>query len=487
MRITTKLAVGLATTSALVLGLYGARRVAREEAAQRATAEHDLKLLLAAVKVSVEQSTRAQRAAEVNEMLESLSHDDPSVEVFVFDTHGQLDSTSWGTVKTLPYATTVAAEALRTRAPLIRYEGGRLRFLSAAAPLSDEGRALGSVAIVQPLDELREQIDGKFVEQVITIATVFLALVAVGWLVILLQVRRPLGRLVEAMSKVRSGDLSATAPVSSTDEIGELAAAFNAMIAQLAHEEEARRTLEAGLQRVDKLVTVGQLSAGLAHEIGSPLQVLNGRARELAERTDLPPAAQRVAEMLVEQTDRIAAIVEQLLSYSRRKPAQLRPTDVDASVRSVVRLLEGDARRRKVAIELSAHDRLPEVFTDPEQLQQVVLNLLTNALRATAPGGKVSVGLVARDGKSLELTVQDTGAGIDDAVKARIFEPFFTTWTDRGGTGLGLAVVKSIVTEHRGTIEVESRRDEGTRFTLRFPLANATAPAASPSRLEVAQ
>ncbi|MBK7859869.1 MAG: sensor histidine kinase [Archangiaceae bacterium] len=483
MRITTKLAVGLAATSALVLGAYGVRRVSREEAAQRATAEHDLKLLLAAVKVSVEQATRNRRAAEVNEVLESISNDDPSFEVFVFDTQGRLDSTSWGTVRTLPFATTVAAEVLRTRAPLMRYEGGRLRYLTTAAPLTaDDGRPLGAVAIVQALDQLREQIDDKLLATVLTIATVFLALVAVGWLVIVFQVRRPLGRLVDVMTRVRQGDLSATAAVGSHDEIGELAAAFNAMVAQLAHEEDARRALEAGLQRVDKLVTVGQLSAGLAHEIGSPLQVLNGRARELAERPDMPASARRVAEMLVEQSDRIAAIVEQLLSYSRRTPAQLRLTAVDASVRSVVRLLEGDARRRRVTIELSVPDGLPQVLTDPEQVQQVVLNLLTNALRATAEGGRVTVGLQARDGKTLELFVQDTGSGIDEAVRARIFEPFFTTWNDRGGTGLGLAVVKSIVTEHRGTIEVDSKRDAGTRFTVRFPLAEA-APAAA---LEVA-
>ena len=98
----------------------------------------------------------------------------------------------------------------------------------------------------------------------------------------------------------------------------------------------------------------------------------------------------------------------------------------------------------------------------------------------------MSVGLTAREGRSLELSVQDTGSGIDEKVKARIFEPFFTTWTDRGGTGLGLAVVKSIVTEHRGTIEVDSKRAEGTRFTVRLPLANAT-PAPAGASLEVAR
>ena len=153
---------------------------------------------------------------------------------------------------------------------------------------------------------------------------------------ILFAVRRPLGRLVDVMSKVRQGDLSATAPAGSKDEIGELAAAFNAMVAQLAHEEEARRALEAGLQRVDKLVTVGQLSAGLAHEIGSPLQVLNGRAR--ARRAQRPAAPTRGASPRCSSSSPTASrpIVEQLLVVSRRKPAQLRPTDAMASVRSVV-------------------------------------------------------------------------------------------------------------------------------------------------------
>jgi len=483
MRITSKLALGLAATSALVLGAYGTRRILRAEATQRATTENDLKLLLTAVRVSVEHAARSERVADVNDVLESLSADDPSVEVFVFDTRGRLESTSWGPVKTLPFASAVAAEAQRTQGLVMRYETPRLTYLSAAMPMAaGNGLPLGTVAIVQPLDQLRHELDEVFVSIVLSIATVFLALVAVGWALILFQVRRPLGNLIDVMSRVRHGDLSAKAATSSKDEIGELGAAFNAMVHQLAHEEEARRALEAGLQRVDKLVTVGQLSAGLAHEIGSPLQVLNGRARELAERNDLPAEAKRVAEMLVEQSDRIAAIVEQLLSFSRRKPAQLRPTDFRKAVTSVVRLLEGDARRRRVAIELSAPDGLPQILADPEQLQQVVLNLLTNALRATAEGGKVSVGLTAHEGRALELFVQDTGAGIDEAVRARIFEPFFTTWTDKGGTGLGLAVVKSIVTEHRGTIEVESGRGHGTRFTVSFPLVK---PAAAPVAAEV--
>ena len=132
MRITTKLAIGLAATSAVVLGAYGVRRVIREETAARTRAERDLKLLLVAVQVSVEQAKRNGQAADVSKVIESISHDDPEVEVFVFDTAGRLDSTTWGTVKTLPYATSVVADALRTRAPVIRDEGG-------AAPLPERG------------------------------------------------------------------------------------------------------------------------------------------------------------------------------------------------------------------------------------------------------------------------------------------------------------------------------------------------------------
>jgi signal transduction histidine kinase len=249
---------------------------------------------------------------------------------------------------------------------------------------------------------------------------------------------------------------------------------------RLISEADAREALEMRLQRADKLVTVGQLSAGLAHEIGSPLQVVNGRARALAARTDLPPDVRRSAEVLAGQTDRIARIVEQLLTFSRQTVPAMAGVQLAAPVRDIVELFEPEARRHDVRLEFHCDDDLPAANVDVGQVQQVVMNLLRNAVCATRPKGYVRLfltsGSVAKPSgplqPSVSLVVEDTGEGIPDTLLPRIFEPFFTTRSHTGGTGLGLAVVKTIVDAHGGTIAVTSNPGEGTRFTVQFPIAD---------------
>ena len=292
-----------------------------------------------------------------------------------------------------------------------------------------------------------------------------------------------------AMEDVRAGNLTANVFVQRTDEVGRLTAQFNSMVRELEsarrrllEASEAREALEAGLRRVDKLATLGQLSAGLAHEIGSPLQILNGRARALASRADLPAEIRRVAQVFEEQSDRIAKIVEQLLVVARRRPAQWGEIDLGATVGPIVDLLEHEARQRSIRLEFQRPGSPLKVVADVDQVQQVTLNLLSNAFRATPRGGRVHLTLAAssfkagdglQENPSVSLVVDDTGCGIDEELLGRIFEPFFTTWAEAGGAGLGLAVVKSIVDEHGGAIAVSSERNAGTRFTVHFPVAGA--------------
>jgi signal transduction histidine kinase len=247
---------------------------------------------------------------------------------------------------------------------------------------------------------------------------------------------------------------------------------------RLSAEAESRLALEAGLRRVDKLAAVGQLSAGLAHEIGSPLLILNGRAQALAARAELPDDVRRNARILVEQSERIERIVRQLLDLARRKPSKLESLDALASVRAVVELLEFDARKRDVRLTFHSEEPLPRVLADGDGLQQVALNLLTNALRATPRGGEVRVTLAPstfqrapglRERHGVRLSVEDTGVGMDGAALERVFEPFFTTWGAHGGTGLGLPVVKAIVAEHGGAVTVTSRQGQGTHFIVHIP------------------
>ncbi|HYE35402.1 sensor histidine kinase [Methylocaldum sp.] len=273
-------------------------------------------------------------------------------------------------------------------------------------------------------------------------------------------------------------------PIERRDELSAVAFEFNRMVLELsaAHrrldaETEKRRQLQRALQEADKLITIGQLSAGLAHEIGSPLQVVNGRARHLAVCADRPEEVRRLAGILVAQTDRITRIVQRLLEFARRRPPAFVRTDVTSVVGDVLDLLRHEARRRCIDLKFEDPDSLPHALVNADGVQQITLNLVGNAVAATEDGGVVAVdlreGLMTTNGSevpALRLTVEDTGNGIAPEHLPRLFEPFFTTRGDRGGTGLGLSVVKTIVTEHGGTIAAESEMGKGSRFTVHLPL-----------------
>jgi signal transduction histidine kinase len=491
VRIPTKLVLGLATASAVILGSYGWRELRKEKKDLTDVAKHDMKVLGTALKVAIENALRDQQVADVTEILTSLKLKDSAIDVLVFDPAGQLSPHSFGSPSTAEVVRDGVREVRSSGEALVRIQGTRdLSRIVGIFPLrDDDGTNLGSIAIVRPLDALRADLRSETIATFLSILSLIAGVAGVGWFLVHLYVGRPLGRLMVAMEDVRAGNLTANVSVQRTDEVGRLTAEFNAMVRELEgarrrliEATESREALEAGLRRVDKLASLGQLSAGLAHEIGSPLQILNGRAHALASRADLPAEIRRIAQVFEEQSDRIAKIVEQLMTVARRKPAQWGEFDLKSTVGPIVELMGHEARRRGVRLEFDCPNPLPKVVADVDQVQQVTLNLLSNALRATPRGGQVRLSLAASsfntgqstpERPSVSLVVHDTGCGISEELLGHIFEPFFTTWAEAGGAGLGLAVVRSIVDEHGGTISVSSKQNVGTRLTVHFPLAGA--------------
>lgn len=341
-----------------------------------------------------------------------------------------------------------------------------------AAPLTgDGGQLIGAIVVTRALDDLEADL-ARTRRRLVTVVVAFAAVTMISGLLLgAAYISRPLARLLDGIVHVRTGDFKSRVPLTRHDEIGALVDEFNAMVATLGHarqqidvETEARLRLERGLQGVDKMITIGQLSATLAHEIGSPLQVLSGRASVLAARSD-EPDTRRQAEILVEQTARITRIVEQLLSFGRRRPAVIAPCDLARPVTAVLELLEGEARRRGVAL-VAEHDTADHTIdADADQLQQIVLNLVRNALAATPTGGRITVRVEAV-ADAVRLIVRDTGPGIPPELRSKLFEPFFTTRALEGGTGLGLAVVRTIVAEHGGTITASD--GPGAEFVVQF-------------------
>jgi len=410
--------------------------------------------------------------------------------VLVFDAAGAMIAGSWGSTQTEALVRRAVVETQSVNRPVIRFEGPRgLSHLVVALPIYDDDRGrVGTLGLVRSLDEERRDLASETRATVLSLATLVIGLTVAGWLLASVYVRVPLRNLVNTMRAVRAGNLSAKASFRRADELGAAVTEFNAMMSDLGEarsrlmvEVERREALETSLQRTDKLVTVGQLSAGLAHEIGSPLQVLNGRARALAARTDIPPDVRRTAEILTSESDRITRIVEQLLAFSRHTVPRITETRLSTPIRDIVEWFEPEARRHGVRLAFEDDESVPAANVDVAQVQQVVMNLLINAVRGTPQGGTVRITLArasfaAAGGQtqpSVSLVVEDTGTGIADDLLPHIFEPFFTTRSDAGGTGLGLAVVKSIVDAHGGSITVTTRIGEGTRVTVQFPVAGS--------------
>ena len=236
---------------------------------------------------------------------------------------------------------------------------------------------------------------------------------------------------------------------------------------ELMAQREKEQALETRLHQSEKMAAIGQLAAGVAHELGSPMAVVAGKAQRAQRRAGEPDVAQALADIR-EQVGRMERTVSQLIDFGRGYSARRRPEAVGRIARAAVQQVEDEAAAGNVSLEVVGEEPGPEVEADRLRLEQAVHNLLSNAVQAT-PGGQVHVEWRHR-GDEVVLWVEDDGPGIDEALRNRLFEPFFTTKPVGSGTGLGLAVVQGAVTEHGGSIEVEVGPElGGSRFTITLP------------------
>jgi len=233
--------------------------------------------------------------------------------------------------------------------------------------------------------------------------------------------------------------------------------------------EEERTRLQEQLRHADRLVTIGQLAAGVAHELNEPLSTTLGFAQLCRKHTGLPPAAAADLDKIVAATLHAREIVRKLMLFARERPPAQERITLARVVGEGVAFVESRAQKAGVEIRQDVSPDLPEILADPNQLCQVLVNLAVNAIQAMPEGGALTVEAY-RDGAGVVLAVEDDGPGMPPQVAERIFEPFFTTKGVGEGTGLGLAVVHGIVSGHGGSIRVESHPGQGSRFEVRLPL-----------------
>jgi two-component system NtrC family sensor kinase len=236
--------------------------------------------------------------------------------------------------------------------------------------------------------------------------------------------------------------------------------------------------LEEQLIASDRLVSIGELAASIAHEFNNPLQIILGFAQDLAREPDLPDGALEGLKIIEEEVLRCREIIRSLLDFSRPRNAELQQAVVEPIVRESIKLVRSHLERSKVNVEIDIPADLPRIHGDPQQLKQVLINLVFNAAEAMPAGGTLAIRAAAgaagsaEGRKELVIAVSDTGTGINPDSMASIFRPFFTTKKKRG-TGLGLSVCDRIMKAHGGTVSVESKKGAGTTFYLRFPLMEA--------------
>jgi signal transduction histidine kinase len=295
------------------------------------------------------------------------------------------------------------------------------------------------------------------------------AICAVMVMVLAVVVRRPMIELQHKIALVREGDLQVEVDFAErNDEIGDLGRDFNDMVRQLRESRaEIQHLHRTQMSRAEHLATLGELAAGLAHEIRNPLAGIAGVIEIVGRDLPADSPARAVFGDVREEVQHINRIVTDLLEIARPKAPNKRYADLVNTVEHASLFARDQAAHRK--IELTVHRRsMSDVEHDPGQIHQVVLNLLLNAIQATDPGGTVSVEF-DEDDETVAVTVSDTGKGIPPEILSNIFRPFFTTKGE--GTGLGLSLAKRIVEDHAGKIEVSSRVGQGSRFSIILPKA----------------
>ncbi len=301
---------------------------------------------------------------------------------------------------------------------------------------------------------------------------------------------RPLRRIIETIDHFRTGKQASRIPIDRSDEWGQLADHFNVMAGEIenfiAQNQELNRGLElrvkeatlkvVQLQRqvnqLQQLKALGYLTATLAHDLGTPLHSIAGMTQLLLERDEWPPDTARKLELILQQTQRLNTVIQNVRRATRLPEPHFESITVQRLLDDTLPLVEPVIQKSKVELLVQIAPDTPPLYVDNYRVQTALFNLIQNALEAMPHGGKIFVSArVSNDRQAIAVTVQDTGPGIPPSMMGKICEPFFSTHPGEGIRGLGLAIVQDIVKAHAGSIDIQSQPRKGTCITLFFPIA----------------
>jgi two-component system NtrC family sensor kinase len=352
-------------------------------------------------------------------------------------------------------------------------------------PLKDaSGKNIGGVSILQHTSFMEQEIrDAKWMIFLMVLLLIG-GTIGVVFFIARRSIHRPMSALLDGIKSMAQGNFGIQIALTRSDELGDLADAFNHMAIslkesreRLLHEGEIRLNLERSLRHSEKMATIGQLASELTHEIGTPLNIIAGRAEVTKKNLGENEAAQNNLDIILNQTRRITKIIQQLLGFARKKRPEQKRLNVNHLIVNTLDLLDYQVQRQGVSVTMRLEAERPFLKADPDLLQQVFLNLILNSLQSMPTGGTLQIsssprrivqeGLEYDERDYVQVCLEDTGAGMDEETMKNLFTPFFTT--KERGTGLGLAVTHGIVQEHGGWIDVKSKVGKGSVFTVYLP------------------
>ncbi len=487
MKIGTRLIVVLTISVSIVMVIASLLALRQREETLTLTARNELRAHALTLRIALEEDFLRGGTLDAQRLIDRLRENTQIYSIILFDPEGRISRVS---NLVTPDEIRYLEEARRAIATgetisIDRNMNGE-DYFAVVMPLTGEGKKFGALEVIQPISFVRALIATERRDISLTAMLLCITILLVVFLVTRYGLSLPIQELLGGALAMGQGDLGYRVIVpGGGSELTRLAQEFNRMADSLQEQRdlarqqaEERLSLERKLRHTERLAVVGRLAAGVAHEMGAPLQVIDGRAKQLQQHPEATAETrERNLGLIRNQAERIANIVRQLLTLSRPYNLRREPVKLTQTVASALEAIETDADRAGVQIELIP-DHEAEVEADPRLMHQVFLNICRNAIQAMPDGGRLLVDCgaetIQKDGVDFAtVRFADTGEGIAAEHLANIFDPFFTTKEVGAGTGLGLAVSSRIVEEHGGWIEAANHANgngaTGAIFTVFLP------------------
>ncbi len=455
----------------LLMGFGGWYSLQQLEDQVETRMQEDIELIAGAIRLPLSHALERGQISGIEQALASAFHIDRVYGVYVYDENGQQIASSGTRKAQVPSER--AAELASSGGKRSEFdEAGGEKIFSYFLPLTDSGsRINGLLQVTRRGSDFRHYINEVRMEVLIAIAGTCLMLVLIVFFGHYRAIGRHLHSIEGSMLRIGEGENQHRVPEEGPAELRTLSHGINAMVDRIVHSQvqierqrEREMELRLRLEQSEKLAAIGRLASGVAHELGSPLSTIDGKAQRILRRADLSPPLRESLDQVRAEVRRMEYIIHQLMDFGRRNPLQYQPARTDTVAHSVHEQLLAEIELRKVNVTLDGPEPGPWVEVDAMRIEQALGNLLRNAVQAAASHVRLSWN---READHIVFAVEDDGPGIDSEQQKHLFEPFYTTKPVGEGTGLGLAVVHAAVSDHQGSIDIDRSPDlGGARFRI---------------------